>query len=369
MNKSPITIAIFSAVAILSAGCGRTLTDEQKKELESLKSSLTTVQSELTAAEQRQKTAGGLIGAMMELRVETLKVTKELTEQRIAAMESGASIKVVVPVTTADPELAEKVSKEISALEQSLVSSRLEAAGAGGLFGMIKQTKVATEELTLAQLQQKHLAAKYGLALLPASASASRSSAPTQPDTKAPPKPSKVSAGDGPFGLVMGMTEGMFNGTLNELKPGIFEVMDVPVPNSDFSNYIVHIGPRTGLCWIKAIGKQMPTNSFGHQLRSQFDDLEARLSERYGQGKKTDLVIPGSIWKNSNDWMMALAKEERFLMKTWEGDKASLPTDLRSVAVYASASSNSEGRVNVEYAFSNEGLCEKEISAGNSKGL
>lgn len=369
MNKTLIYIAVLSVAVTLTAGCARTLSEDQKKELESLKSALSTVQSELTVAEQRQKTAGGLLGAMTELRVETLKITKELTEQRIAALESGASIKIIVPATTADPELAEKISKEIAALEASLTSARREAAGFGGLFGMLKQTKVATDELTLAQLQQKQLAAKYGLALIPASIRADGSSAPTQTETKPPSKPSQLPAGNGPFGLVMGMTTEMFNGNLNELKPGIYEATDVPVPNSDFRKYIVRIGPKTGLCWIKAIGNEMSTNSFGSQLRSRFDDLEARLSELYGQGKKTDRLIPGSIWHDNNDWMMALAKEERLLLKQWEGDKASLPPDLRRVVVYASASSNSEGRLNVEYVFNNEDPCDKEISAGNSKGL
>jgi hypothetical protein len=232
---------------------------------------------------------------------------------------------------------------------------------------MMKLTTVATQEVTLAQLRQKYLMAKYGLAL---PLTSNKGDGPSAPAESKPAKLSKMVAGDGPFGLVMGLSESMFNGTLNELKPGVYEATDVPTPNEIFTKYIVRIGPKSGLCWIKALGAPIAVNSFGSQLRSRFEDIEGKLTERYGQGKKMDALIPGSIWRDPNDWMMGLAKEERILSKIWEtGPNSTLSPELQTVYVGASALSGTEGRINVEYAFKNEKECEKEISAGSSKGL
>lgn len=367
MKNASFYTALALTCILGVCGCARTLTEEQKKEVEALRQTLTSTQAEITDAEQKQKVAGGLLGAMAGLRVETLKTNRALTEQRIAAIESGAEIKVIVQATAPDNELAEQVTKEIIAQEQSVASAREDAKQYGGLIGMMKLTTVATHEVTLAQLRQKYLMAKYGIAL---PLTSKQGDGPSAPAESKPAKSSKMVAGDGPFGLVMGLSESMFNGTLNELKPGVYEATDVPTPNKIFSKYIVRIGPNSGLCWIKAIGVPIPANSFGSQLRSQFDDIEGKLTERYGQGKKMDGLIPGSIWRDSNDWMMGLAKEERILSKVWEaGPKSTLSPELLSVYVGASALSGSEGRINVEYAFKNEKECEKEISAGSSKGL
>ena len=60
----------------------------------------------------------------------------------------------------------------------------------------------------------------------------------------------------GPFGLEMGMTIDEIDADATELSPGLYQLPKVPKPHSAFEAYIVKIGPKSGLCWIKAIGKE-----------------------------------------------------------------------------------------------------------------
>lgn len=86
-------------------------------------------------------------------------------EQRINAIESGAKIDVVVSGVKPDPELAASIKTEIDSLDAKINEAKADARQySGGLIKVLKLSTVATEEQTMAMLQQKYLTAKYGLA-------------------------------------------------------------------------------------------------------------------------------------------------------------------------------------------------------------
>jgi hypothetical protein len=111
---------------------------------------------------------GGLIKSLIEARIEILRTTKALLEQRILTIETRTPTTVQVPITKPDPERAAQLDAEIQAKQRDLDNAKAEAAKySGGLVKAMKLSSVATIEQTLALLSQEYLRSKYGLALLP----------------------------------------------------------------------------------------------------------------------------------------------------------------------------------------------------------
>lgn len=139
------------------------MSDDLRKELEQ-------VQTAIMAAEKADaQVAGGLVKSLIATRKEILRTTEALIWQRIHANESGAPITIQVSGTRPDLNRAMELEREIHAKEQELSSLRADAARySGGLVLSLKLTAIATQEQTIALLQQGMLTAKYGLALVPA---------------------------------------------------------------------------------------------------------------------------------------------------------------------------------------------------------
>jgi len=174
----------------------------------------------------------------------------------------------------------------------------------------------------------------------------------------------------GPFGLEMGMSLQAIGGNPQEIGIGIYRLETVPKPHSAFEYYVVKIAPKGGLCWIKAVGKDINTNVFGFEIKAAVDELENKLTENYGKHKRMDFLIPGSIWDEPKDWMMGLKKKERFLGIVWErAYGSSLPNEIKQIGLVASALSPNKGFINVEYSFVNIDSCEAELAAQEDDAL
>ncbi len=141
-------------------------TPEDLEQVRAMKKELEQVRSDISTAEATSKDyAGGLLGLLASSRVEVLGVTEALLQQRIHASESGTAIEIKVPGTKPDPALAAQLEDEIAAERMELAREREELGTAGGLLGAVQQTAVATRQQTIALLEQRQLAAKYGLAV------------------------------------------------------------------------------------------------------------------------------------------------------------------------------------------------------------
>ena len=166
----------------------------------------------------------------------------------------------------------------------------------------------------------------------------------------------------GPFGLNKGMT-------LEEVKkygafvsgdsPFIYSTKTLSGGHPDFEIYSIILTPQQGLCKISAGGKDVNTSSFGDELKNKHRDLVAALSNKYGSpGNNFDFLRSGSIWKDSQDWMMALLKKERTLASYWSApERANLPDSLLSIALETAALSGSKGYVRLSYEFDNLDAC------------
>jgi hypothetical protein len=165
----------------------------------------------------------------------------------------------------------------------------------------------------------------------------------------------------GPFGLEMGMTIDEIDTNATEISPGVYKLSKVPKPHSAFESYIVQVGPQSGLGWLKAIGKDIQTSVYGSSLKSEFEDLKSKIEKVYGTGVTRDTLLPGSIWDEPKDFMMALRKKERLLFTAWEKPKNS--DNIVQVGLIASATGTDYGYLSLEYSFENEEKVEQEISA------
>lgn len=371
--------SIVLAAAILS-GCGgrRELTPEELDLVTQLRSELSATDTSISNAEREDANiTGGLVKALITTRLEILRTNKALIEQRIHAVESGAKISVSVPSYKPDPQEAERIAKEIDSQLAEIKSAREDASQySGGLVLAMKLSQIATQEQTLAMLKQRQLTAKYGLAYLPASNTlmASTQAPPVKSEEK-PKTAAKTPPADGPFGFKQGLTRAEVESMVGEsstLLPGsknAYLINTAPKPHGAFEQYVAVIGDVSGLCVIRGIGKDITSSRHGIQLKASFNEMEATLSELYGSSEKTDRLLPGSIWKEPEDWMMGLAKEERFLFAQWPRKGQVLKNELDSVALGARAKSGDTGYLVLEYLFQNHEQCDEESKAAEKSAL
>jgi hypothetical protein len=168
----------------------------------------------------------------------------------------------------------------------------------------------------------------------------------------------------GPFGLWMGMTADDFSLPLEEVSSCKFWAPEVPKPHSAFSRYAVLITPSHGLSWIKAVGLDISTSSYGIELQSAFENMKTKLTKGYGKSKTVDVLMYESIWNEPRDWMQGLLNKERVLMTEWSKDTgASLANSLTSVALVVDVVDTSTGYIAIEYSFENFADAEAEIAA------
>jgi hypothetical protein len=190
-----IVIAICVALWA-STACARTLTPEQKQAVASLKEDLSRVNKQIDEATQEDaKYSGGLIKALIAVRLEILKTNAALVEQRIHALEGGAPENVVANVSKPDQARADELLAEIESQQKKVADARREADRySGGLVQALSESTAATATNSLAMLEQQYFIAKYGLAMptMPQSAGGAGSGTAA---TAQRPSPGPIAAG------------------------------------------------------------------------------------------------------------------------------------------------------------------------------
>ena len=370
---------VFWAVFMLQGCTEKELTQEQKAYVSQLEIELSKTKQEIDSANQSSANySGGLIKDLITTRVEVLKTNQALLEQRILAVQSKSSVTVATVASNADEELASKLAAEIAQTKVDIASAKAEAAQySGGLILALKLSTIATSEQTLAMLEQQYLVSKYGL--LPVRAAMqvlpTKSSVPVPSVAAIQPAaaPDLLPTGTGPFGFESGISaeiiEKMTGETPRLIKESenLYFLDKAPKPNDAFEQYGLVISPTVGLCVIRAIGKSIQTNDFGHQLQSSYDSMRDALTAIYGKPKIYDFLMPGSIWKDSNDWMTSLYKQDRTLAAEWKGP--GIKNDISSIAIDARAASRDKGYFVVQYDFNNKPECTAELKKQKNDSL
>lgn len=139
----------------------------------------------------------------------------------------------------------------------------------------------------------------------------------------------------------------------------------VPNPHPDFEAVIIQYHPDLGFCFLKGVGRNVQTNSFGSNFKIMWEKISNQVSSVYGQpSKQVDRLLNGSIWDEPEDYMMSMLKEERVSLTLWETD----PTEhsFNSIALTSKALSTETAYLNIEYYFPNSDDCDNKINEKDS---
>jgi hypothetical protein len=173
---------------------------------------------------------------------------------------------------------------------------------------------------------------------------------------------------EGPFGLKMGLTLSqlkMIDPNMSERKiDSVYEMTTVPIPHVDYEAYWVMMSPDSGLCKIIAVSRIIKTNPHGTDVEKMYKSHRDAIAGKYGQYLEIDDLMPGSIWDEPEDFMMALVKKERNLLSIW-GTKASsnMLNDIEAIGLQVKAHASDSGQIMLTYEFHNFANYKKELDA------
>lgn len=158
------------------------------------------------------------------------------------------------------------------------------------------------------------------------------------------------------FGVQMGQKAENLK-TLENLGNGSYKI-NAPLPHPEFEGYVAVVGPTTGVCLVRGVGKNHANDKFGLSIRQKFTELETALQKNYGRFLKTDFLRSGSIWRESSEWVMAIKQNERAYEAAWDKTEGSkLPDGLTEIILYVAAADSSTSWIGLQYRFSNNSAC------------
>ncbi len=163
-SASGAAIAIVALAPLVACAQSRAPLDPR------IKAEIDSVDTQIKAAEEEDaRYAGGLIKAVVESRVATLKQTRAMLAQRATAGDLNVMLRYTVdgkaftPPADTSADLA-AVEAELASLKTKLSEAETEAAQySGGLVQAMALTTVETVRQSQAMLEQKRIALKFGL--------------------------------------------------------------------------------------------------------------------------------------------------------------------------------------------------------------
>lgn len=161
MSKN-VTIILLSV--FLLCGCYNAPSTEE------IESDLKTVETEIKNAQETvQEYSGGLLAILANVRLQTLKTTKSMLEQkkngfrRYIPLSYSIDGKKYTPPENKDI-LLQELNDDLTGLKRDLSKAEEESAKyGGGLLGVLSLSQVATVENSIAFLNQRRLLLKHDI--------------------------------------------------------------------------------------------------------------------------------------------------------------------------------------------------------------
>ena len=165
----------------------------------------------------------------------------------------------------------------------------------------------------------------------------------------------------GPFGLRMGMNlEELAEACIEEPEYIADDRYYIQPKKSHplFDGYVVWVSEANGLYYIKGISREIKTTDYGTEVKQEFSKLLSPLEKKYGKFKKIDKLSGDTLWKDSGDWMRAIADGARIYEAHWESTEENVETfeGLISIAIGIKTRAtyiNNEAYIWIEYGFLN----------------
>lgn len=150
-------------------------------------------------------------------------------------------------------------------------------------------------------------------------------------------------------------------------------VTTAPKPHNSFEEYSLLFSPSKGLLKITGIGITIETSSDGSELKSEYNKIRDQLIHVYSEPSNSlDAAKSGSIWREPEDFMMGLVKNDRYLSSIWTSKDnenwkgVSLPTGISSISIDANGLNSTSGYITVTYEFDGWGEFVQEIRNSES---
>ena len=177
-------------------------------------------------------------------------------------------------------------------------------------------------------------------------------------------------ARDGPFGFDIGQPIDEVRGAEKIDAPGLYRVNSPPKPHSDFEVVILEAYPSTGICTIRAIGKDLVGDGAGISIRGKVDSLSEALATKYGQPRKLDRCAADRIKCQDRFWMMTLDDNERAYAYMWEKpNEAMKAANIGELGVGASASNIQDTYPVIEFYSADVRACDAARNASSADAL
>jgi hypothetical protein len=164
------TIVLLGLVLVLGTYAGVLLLAHAEPSTEALDADLAEVRAQIKAAdEEDSKYEGGVIKALISIRREILQTSEAMLTQKRASFLRRIELEYVIDGKATRPagderlkEIAHDIDKANSTLSKDLAEA---SRYSGGVIQAMSLMAVATDHLTVAQLNLAYFGAKYGMAL------------------------------------------------------------------------------------------------------------------------------------------------------------------------------------------------------------
>jgi len=171
------------------------------------------------------------------------------------------------------------------------------------------------------------------------------------------------------FGISMGKPPSKYGCEAIAGQTGVY-LCDAPKPHSAFESYAVRASDKHGICWVKGIGKDISDNGYGSTTKMKHSELQSVLSKAYGEVSDTsDIIIPGALWDDSDEWLMAIKQNQRVYTVSWKDLDVLGKPELESIYLGVGSSGSSTGYINLEYYSKVYEDCTTAISESESDAL
>lgn len=157
-------LSILFIVICLFAGCTNVPSSEE------IKTDIALLDKDIEATSRTvQNYSGGLLAILANVRLETLKSTKSMLEQKKSGIKRFIPVSYSVDGKKYSPpenkhELLQNLEKDLKDLRFDLSEAEAESAQyGGGLLGVLSLTKVATVKNSIAFLNQRRLLLKHDI--------------------------------------------------------------------------------------------------------------------------------------------------------------------------------------------------------------
>lgn len=168
---------------------------------------------------------------------------------------------------------------------------------------------------------------------------------------------------EGPFGVTMGTPIASYPTCVKVAdQPGFYKCASVPKPHPAFEAYVLQAFPETGVCYIKAIGKNISDGGSGVQTKLAMAELSGQITAKYGTAPKLYDFNNSGTFDEPQYWVLSLKEKSRTYGDMWTFAPPT-ETGVATITLSAVALDTSTTFIAAEFEFSNNTRCDKIVKA------